>query len=639
MKSVRVLLALLLACLIAPAAWAAPLEAYGKLPSIEAVALSPDGKSAAFVVTNGEQRIIAIQDMTSGKFTKRAGTGTVKVRYVRWAGDKHLVIVKSVTSTPMDVITRQREWMMGFSFDVATGKATPLMTGVDSSLNTIHDLPVVRDYKGEPTVFVQGVKFVGGQGVLSLFRVDLDRTATKLVETGIQDTRDWVVGPDGEPVAQELYNPRTGRWAVRIKKGPSWREAHIASAAIDRPSLLGLGRDGKSVMYTWRDDKGQALWQEVRLDGGAPGEPLRVSDRQTPIHDPQDGRLIGYFAQEGDAGGYTFFDPEDAKVWKAVSAAFPGAIVTLQSWSRDHRKIAVRVDPLNDVPAFALVDLDTRKATWLGPEYSEVKPADVAVQTPIRFKASDGLALTGYLTIPRGKETKALPLIVFPHGGPAARDSPGFDWWAQAMASRGYAVLQVNFRGSDGLGEALLRAGYGQWGRKMQTDLSDGVRHLAAQGVIDPKRVCIVGGSYGGYAALAGATLDPGVYRCAASFAGISDLRRFMNWAKASQGPPSFRYLTRFTGAEEDRATVLAQISPAAHADKVSIPILLIHGKDDSVVPLEQSQIMADALKKAGRPVELIIAKGEDHWLSRGETRLQTLAATMAFLEKHNPPN
>ena len=638
MKSASVLLALILACPATPA-WAAPLEAYGKLPSVETIALSPDGKSAAFVVTNGEQRVIAIQDLASGKFTMRAGTGTVKIRYVRWAGDKHLIIVKSVTATPMDVITRQREWMMGFSLDVATGKATPLMTGVDATLNTIQDLPVVREYKGEPTVFVQGVKFVNNHGVLSLFRVDLDRTTTRLVEVGREHTIDWVVGPDGEPVAQELFDQGSGRWSIRIKNGSGWREALVSEDSIDRPSMLGLGRDGKSVVYTSRDDKGQALWRETRLDGAAASEPLRVSDQQGPIHDPQDGRLIGYFALEGDTGGYTFFDADDMKAWKAASTAFPGSIVTLESWSRDRRKIVVLVDPLNDVPAYALVDLDTRKATWLGPLYNNVKAADVAVQTPIRFKASDGLALTGYLTVPHGKAAKALPLIVFPHGGPAARDNPGFDWWAQAMASRGYAVLQVNFRGSDGLGEDLLTAGYGQWGRKMQTDLSDGVRHLAGQGTIDPKRVCIVGASYGGYAALAGAALDPGVYRCATAFAGISDLGRFVSWAKAKNGLDAFRYWTRFTGSEEDRATVLTQISPAAHVDKVSIPVLLIHGKDDSVVPLEQSQIMAEALRKAGKPVELIVQKGEDHWLSRGDTRLQMLTATMAFLEKHNPPN
>lgn len=207
------------------------------------------------------------------------------------------------------------------------------------------------------------------------------------------------------------------------------------------------------------------------------------------------------------------------------------------------------------------------------------------------------------------------------------------------MASRGYAVLQVNYRGSAGFSWNFLQAGFGQWGRKMQTDLSDGVRYLAADGTIDPKRVCIVGASYGGYAALAGAALDPGVYRCAASVAGLSDMRRFVAWSKMRSGVEAQRYWSRFMGAQGLSDPVLQQISPALHVDKVSIPILLIHGKDDTVVPLEQSRLMESALQKAGKPVEVLVMEGEDHWLSRGDTRLQMLNSVVAFLEKHNPPN
>ena len=232
-----------------------------------------------------------------------------------------------------------------------------------------------------------------------------------------------------------------------------------------------------------------------------------------------------------------------------------------------------------------------------------------------------------------------MPLVVLPHGGPASRDLPNFDWWAQAIASRGYAVLQVNFRGSDGFGSEFERAGYGEWGRKMQTDLSDGVRYLAAQGTIDPKRVCITGASYGGYAAMAGPTLDRGVYRCAVAVAGVSDLGRMIAHASYAQGRSAFRYWKRFMGAESASDPKLDEISPAKLAARSDAPILLIHGVDDTVVPYEQSQIMADALRKAGKPVAFVTMKGEDHWLSKGATRLEMLTATVAFLEMHNPPN
>jgi dipeptidyl aminopeptidase/acylaminoacyl peptidase len=250
------------------------------------------------------------------------------------------------------------------------------------------------------------------------------------------------------------------------------------------------------------------------------------------------------------------------------------------------------------------------------------------------------MTIPAYLTLPRGIPAKNLPLIVLPHDGPAARDTYGFDWWAQAMASHGYAVLQPEFRGSDDLGWDFLSAGFGQWGRKMQTDLSDGVRALAAQGTIDPKRVCIVGRSYGGYAALAGATLDTGVYRCAASLAGISDLRgmlRHVNLRYDTDDNPASRFWLRYLGAASDDDPVLDQLSPIRHVDKVTIPILLIHGEDDTVVPIEQSEAMNDALEAAKKDVTFVKLAHEDHWLSRAETREQMLDALMDFLAKNNP--
>jgi dipeptidyl aminopeptidase/acylaminoacyl peptidase len=234
-----------------------------------------------------------------------------------------------------------------------------------------------------------------------------------------------------------------------------------------------------------------------------------------------------------------------------------------------------------------------------------------------------------------------LPLVVLPHGGPESADVNDFDWWAQALAAQGYAVLQPNFRGSS-VSSQLVSAGYGEWGRKMQSDLSDGVRYLAEQGTIDPKRVCIVGASYGGYAALAGVTLQSGVYRCAVSVAGVADLKRMLKWTDFSMGRGNSvaqRYWDRFMGVSGASDPVLSAISPIEHVSAVNVPVLLIHGKDDTVVPYEQSQVMLDALKRAGKSVELVTLKNEDHWLSRSATRLQMLEATVAFLKANNLPD
>jgi len=229
-----------------------------------------------------------------------------------------------------------------------------------------------------------------------------------------------------------------------------------------------------------------------------------------------------------------------------------------------------------------------------------------------------------------------------PHGGPiGVSDEIAFDWWAQAYAAAGYAVLQPNYRGSSGYGRAFREAGYGEWGGKMLSDISAGIMPLAGKGLVDPARVCIVGASYGGYAALAGVTLQKGIYRCAVSYGGVSDLPALFGWEFDGEGYRSSvaRFLRAATGADKQGDSHLRAISPARFAAQADAPILLLHGKDDTVVPIEQSEIMASALRHADKPFEFVQLKGEDHWLSRQETRATMLKAALAFVKKNNPPD
>lgn len=311
-------------------------------------------------------------------------------------------------------------------------------------------------------------------------------------------------------------------------------------------------------------------------------------------------------------------------------------------WSNDRNIVMIEVFGPKSGDAFYVIDRKARAAGLLSQRYARLAPGDLGTVQTLTYKAADGTDIPAYLTLPPGGTPQNLPLIALPHGGPAAHDSPGFDWWAQALASRGYAVLQPQFRGSTGFGTPYRTAGYAQWGRKMQSDVSDGVRHLAAQGTIDAKRVCIVGGSYGGYAALAGVTLEQGVYRCASSIAGVSGLRQMLQSETRERGNsqnPTVRYWWRFMGADSVNDTGIDKYSPARLAAKVSVPLQLIHGKDDLVVPMNQSSAMVSAMEKAGKPAEMVVLPSEDHWLSRPATRIAMLEALTAFLQKHNPPD
>ena len=629
----------------APASAAPPLSVYGRLPNIEQIEISPDGKKLAVAVTDGEKRMLLVREVAEGaKLLAGLNMGNTKLRDVRWAGPDHVLVTASSTADVFGLSGPKREYLMGFDYDLVTNKQRLLMNGQESSMNVILATPVVRFMDGVPHAFVEGVYFQNNRGMDMLYRVNLKTGVTRRLDYGAsENTDDWLVSSEGQALAQSLYDEKQGAWSLKIKTEKGWSTVEKTVSKMGSRGLSGLGRDGRSVLVwmTDEDDEDKTMLREYALDGThvvVPG-----SDKYDRlIHAPDGSSLVGAFSLVGDDRRYTFFDEKLQKGWNAVIKAFPGEQVSLSSWSDDKRKLVVMTDSPTLGPAYALVDLDTGAARYLSNVYLGVTEEGVAEVRPIKYKAADGLEITGCLTLPRGKDPRNLPLVVLPHGGPEGRDTLGFDWWSQALASRGYAVLQPNFRGSEGFGWKFVQAGFGQWGKAMQTDLSDGVRHLAKQGIIDPKRVCIVGASYGGYAALAGATLDKGVYRCAASVAGPADLRRMLidsNRRFESSQNSTMRYWLRFMGAEGLKDPDLAAISPAKLAGNVEIPILLIHGKDDTVVPYVQSTLMADALKKAGKPVELVTLPSEDHWLSRGATRLQMLTSVVDFLEKNNPPN
>jgi dipeptidyl aminopeptidase/acylaminoacyl peptidase len=317
--------------------------------------------------------------------------------------------------------------------------------------------------------------------------------------------------------------------------------------------------------------------------------------------------------------------------------AFPGVAVRALSWNTTLDKLIVEVDSPQRPIEYYFLDRTTHAASKIGSAYPDLQSFDLGATQPYPYKARDGLEIPAYLTLPPGKTAKNLPLVMLPHGGPDARDEIRFDWLAQFFANRGYAVLQPNYRGSSGYGETFTKAGAHQWGLKMQDDLTDGVRKLVADGIADPKRVCIVGASYGGYAALAGAALTPDVYACAVSFAGVSDLQKMLGFERARGGKDSQSdsFWTSRIGSTYEDTEQLRATSPAQHANQIKCPLLLMHGEGDTTVPIDQSEVMADAMKRAGKQVEFIRFAGEDHYFSLADTRIRFLKETEAFLQKN----
>jgi dipeptidyl aminopeptidase/acylaminoacyl peptidase len=613
---------------------AAPLEAYGQLPTLEMAALSPDGAQVALIVTSGETRTLTLAHTSDLRPYFQAVAGTKKIRSIQWAGPEHLILTISHTAKLNDLEGPKREWFTAIDLNFKVRKFRILLSGQPDTLDAVNGEPMIRIVGGHPYAFLLAEHFIKTKGYLSLFKVDLDRDTSQLLMLGNGFTEDWLVDEQGQPMACAQYFPDSGVWTLIMNRKAGWEAAKSLRSEFGGIHLEGLGRDGRSAVLAMGGDDTIPV-RELGIDAKEWSAPLFESFDPHSIHDPLTGRLIGAYALEGDKDRYVFFEPRDQARWDAAVKPFAGDRVTLVSASADLNQMVVEVDSPVHGPAFSFVDVEKHSAEWIGPVYQAVGE-DIAPKRALAFKASDGLALTGYLTLPKGNAPGKLPLVVFPHGGPAARDEPGFDWWAQAMASRGYAVLQVNYRGSDGFGWKFLSAGFGQYGRKMQTDLSDGVRYLVSQGLVDPKRVCIVGASYGGYAALAGVTLDTGVYRCAVSVAGVADMARMVTWDKNRSTVASERYWKHFVGV--DQGGSFDDISPIRHVAKVDVPILLIHGADDTVVPIEQSRMMSEALVRAGKHVELLTLKSEDHWLTSGETRLEMLQATVGFLERNNPP-
>jgi dipeptidyl aminopeptidase/acylaminoacyl peptidase len=637
----------------ASAGSAAPMaEAFASLPMISDVSLSPNGSMLAWADRSGSEDLVVIFDLAAGKIRHKIAIGKdMKLRDINWADDQIVLVDLSQTekkkSTDED---RYRfEYFRTLAIDVDSGKGNVLlMTQGARQLVTGATLEAFRserpktvimsswDYSINAVRSDMDTRLAGHQEdsgwVAKLFEVDTTTGKGKPVETGSQFTRQWVVDSSGHCVARSEWSPKNSSYRVLAKKGGGWSEIYSRKDGATL-ELSGVTDDGAAIAAIGPNETGRRILYALPLDGSGARVLFEDADydvaavdrdrfTRTPV-----GVWLGGPKQE-----YHWFDQKARAHADSVARAFKGRNVQVYGRSQDGKRVLAEVDSPSQPTIYYLVDFNKHTADIVGEQYPLLADAQLGEVRAISYKARDGTSIPAYLTLPPGSNGKNLPVVVLPHGGPHMHDRFAFDWWAQFLATRGYAVLQPQFRGSTGYGDAFESAGYRQWGGLMQDDVSDGVMAMVQEGVADAKRICIVGASYGGYAALAGAAFTPDLYRCAISISGVADIPAMLGADRDKWGKDDPDYLeeVRMVGSPLDQAVY--DRSPVHAAAGVRAPILLIHGEDDTVVPIAQSEAMARALDKAGKQYSFVKLKGEDHWMSRAETRLQIMKEIEKFL-------
>jgi dipeptidyl aminopeptidase/acylaminoacyl peptidase len=476
-------------------------------------------------------------------------------------------------------------------------------------------------------------------GLPRIYRVDVYTAQRVVVEGGEPNVVQWITDQQGRPrlgyaldnqnmLEQFIYRaPDQKKWEVlktrRLDEEEFWPELFDR----DNPDIAWVrsNHEGATTgLYRYQFSTRsfvEKLFLHPTVDIGS------------VITDAEGRRIVGVSYNEAESK-VKWFDPQVAAVFADVHLRVAAKHVYVASWSQDYRRM-VLFGESPDLPGrYYLYDTGSKDLRLFAFQYPELDKMPMAPMRATSYKARDGLIIPGYLSLPAGqgaKPAKPLPAIIMPHGGPGARDYSSFDPLVQLFTSRGYAVLQMNFRGSTGYGAEFRGAGDREWGKAMQDDITDGTRWLAEEGIADPKRTCIVGWSYGGYAALMGGVKEPELYACVASIAGVSDLRELIS---SKRNYVNGRISTRRIGDFWTDRKSLEENSPVNGAARFRAPVFLAHGTRDRVVNPRQSTDMAAALKRAGKDYQYVELKDADHSVLRGPERLQLFTALDAFVSR-----
>ncbi|WP_347330712.1 alpha/beta hydrolase family protein [Marinimicrobium locisalis] len=625
-------------------------QQYGAEPARQMVTISPSGKAIALRTRSEKGDVVLVHSLTDSKMITGVNVSDIRPRHLYFISDQHLIMVASEEKRLRGFDVDRMEISTAYALDLDSGEIEQLLRPGDviwkaqSGLGRVAGVSEDRQTLYMPAYAAR--KRTARNADLALVEVNINNPRRpKVLEYGHRHTQDYFVNAKGEVLAEIRYNEENHQHSVVVpqhdggtktiysEKDPNLVTYFVALSA-DRQSLLAVQEN---------KDTGVGNYFKIALGDGAQSDldlgraDIDVGAVMTGLDRVATGVRFGGFSPR-----YHLFNQDTSSRLEALQGQLEGHSVWLASLSENHEHIVIKVEGSSTAGDFYLASREQplRHLTDIRPQI----PAEgVNPVVEIEYKSRDGLAIPTLLTLPRAKvaSPKNLPTIIYPHGGPHSYDRLRYDDFAQAMAARGYAVVQPQFRGSTGFGIEHWQAGQGEWGRGMQNDLTDAVHYLSEAGLTDPERVCIVGGSYGGYAALAGAAFTPDIYRCAVSVNGVSDLTSMMEHDedKFEESDWVYEYLTRSVAKDFFTPKRIAAYSPANFTSGIEAPVLLLHGEEDKRVPIEQSELMTEKLKAAGKSVEFVRLEDTGHHLKNSEARLKALTHILSFLDQHLAPS
>lgn len=603
------------------------------------MSLSPDGNSIALKATTKDGKVhLAVLDAAT-RAPRHNLVMPVKntMEWYRWAGNHRILVSLSQLGTLFDVEIR---FTRLFVYDLDTQAFT--LVG-SKTMGISGDDLVYTDPAGEYVLLsIQRDIYE----YPSVWRFPLDGTAAKngkKVQTSKPHVWSWFADDRGVVrMAFEFLDSGAFKVLYRRTEADDFKSiAKVTEANADDTvwDVLRIISDSDVGYVLKPNDAGQVVLRKFDYATRTPGEVIFTAPGGWDLTDIS-------LTEANQPLAVTYTDDHDRTVWfdtkmkslqTRLEKAMVGNEIQIISRAKDGSRMLVWSGSENDPGAMYVYTAANAHLDLMVGYQTALAPATMPPPRPIVYKARDGTEVHGYLTLPLGREPKNLPLIVMPHGGPyGIRDRLDFDYEVQFLANRGYAVLQPNYRGSGGYGQKFEDLGAGQIGRKMQDDIDDAMDWAVAQGYADAGRVCVVGSSYGGYAALWAVTRNPERYRCAASFAGVTDWNKQLSYDRDFFSRTSAKkWMSRVRG--DQQGFNLDMVSPVQQVARLSRPVLLAHGEDDTNVPFKQFKMMRDAAAKAGKPVEVLTFADEGHGFTKAEDATKWLDTLDAFLMKYNP--